>query len=98
MSASIEPQCVITGCALFQGDTWVAADLFDTGEFWLVNANVRVVDGVIGIEWYKESVVPASYSKRITIVDGCPFWERRGAFLIHKSCAVLNRVAAEYIG
>jgi hypothetical protein len=93
-----EPECVITGCALFQGDTWVACDLFDLGEFWLVNANVRVTEGgSIGLEWFDQNIVKASYSKRITIIDDCPFWERRAVFVIHKSCAVLNQAALDYI-
>lgn len=90
-------RCVITGVALIQGDSWAAADLFDGGDFWVVNANTCVI-GISTTTWIGVADYPPHYKNHITLVPDTHFWERRGVFVVHKSCAVLNEAAVKYIG
>ena len=89
------PRCVITGLAVLLDGAWTPADLFDAGEYWLVNGNFHTSAHGGGIEWFQSDEVAVCYSKTITIVGD--FWERRAVFLVHKSSAVLNQAALDYI-
>lgn len=90
-----QPECVITGCALCNGGAWVAADLFDAGDWWVVNGNCQFHgNGSASPQWLSGR---PTYTKNISIIPGAPWFERRGVFVIHKSCAVLNQAALDYI-
>lgn len=93
MGEDLQPKCVITGCAVVRDGQWAAADLFEIGEFWLVN--VCYTDE--GVAWNSLQHQPPHYSNIITIIEGCLFWERRAVFVVHKSCAVLNQAAIDYM-
>jgi hypothetical protein len=90
-----QPECVITGLALRDGDVWVAADLFDAGDWWVVNVNCQFHgNGSVSPHWLQG---PSHYTKTIDIDPGCLWFERRGIFVIHKTCATLNQAAIDYI-
>ncbi len=90
----LNPRCVITGCALILDGSWVAADLFDIGDWWLVNANHQIGDsGGVNTQWSVGE--PPHHSKHITIIG--PYWERRAVFLVNKSRMALNREALKHL-
>jgi hypothetical protein len=83
-------QCVITGCALIDGNRWIAGDLFDAGAYWVFNGNYD--HETRQSEW--NSGEP-HYGKRITL-DG-RWMEKRGIFFLPKDDTQLNQAAIDYI-
>jgi hypothetical protein len=85
------PRCIITGIAVISPHDpflWVPADLFDAGEYYLINGNVV---GTIP-QWIEGEPF---YSRTITLNH--TYFEKRGVFLIHKTEAVLNAAAEDYL-
>ncbi len=86
------PNCVITGCALFDNSTGqqVWGDLHEVGPTWIFNAVLFGSEAA----WHSE---PLPDVTRTLTVFG-PFFERRGVIVVAKTEAVLNDAAKRYLG
>lgn len=87
-------QCVITGCALIEGNRWVAGDLFDAGSVYIFNGNIHL-DRPSTAQPLWLPIESAHYSKTLAPDD---WFEKRGVFVIEKSKANLNDAASQYVG
>lgn len=84
----LQAQCVITGCALVSGGRWVAGDLFELGDCYVLNGNTDCGEP----EWLDMSL--CHYSKRLEPFN---WFERRGVFVVLKEMANLNSAALDYL-
>lgn len=82
--------CVITGCALVDGNRWIAGDLFDAGAYWVFNGNYD--HEACRPEWISGEL---HYVNRITL--GGRWMEKRGIFFLPKNDTQLNQAAIDYI-
>lgn len=89
----IQPQCVITGCAVIvDGEAWAPADLFDAGDYWLLNIGLSPI-----VKWLLIHEDPVTYTKTVSLNPGVNWWERRGVMVVHKQSVTLNQEAIDYI-
>jgi hypothetical protein len=86
--------CIITGCELrFVGSPeWVAGDLHIQGDTFIFNGNMAADCG--GPNWLYEE--HSHYTKKVTLVPGWDYFERRGVFVMRASRSLLNPAANEY--
>lgn len=94
---SNSPKCIITGVKVVPHpthyatpDKGYAADLFEMGEVYIINANVGSGDED------DDRLHDVDPSMRIIYLDGDHF-VKRGVFVINKKAARLNAVAEAYI-
>lgn len=91
--ASGVPVTVITGCNLTDGNFWSHGDL------WALNGNWIFNSVSIQHEWtyHKGGQDMIRGEKALIMADDCPFFWRRGVFVIPRSSAYLNQLALEYV-
>jgi hypothetical protein len=81
-------QCVITGCALVDGDRWLAGDLYKDGETYVFNGNVT--EG--GEPNWQPG--PPFYKRQFYLRD---WWERRGIWVFNIRQVEFNSAARNYM-
>lgn len=83
-------RCIITGCALVDGETWIAGDLFECEGALVFHGNIDRSTGLpkqfpLELCHYERRLEPTNW------------WQRRGVFVMSASDANLNEVARTYI-
>ena len=87
--------CLITGCGLQVGFEQVWGDLHKEGDCYIFNA-VLNREGEANLRATPEN--PMTSTRNILVLqDGAPYFERRGVFVVHRTWAVLNPAAKEYL-
>jgi hypothetical protein len=88
----IRPECLITGCALVDGDRQVWGDLHSVGDCYVFNAVL------FGGEpnWQYNEPTPASM-KSLELLGRGAIFERRGVLIFPKAAAVLNPAAEAFL-
>lgn len=89
-----KPRCLITGCELTQGNQIVHGDLHEVGDCYIFNA-CRNDD--VQAAWHELPPELPPHIKVIVIGSEATYFERHGVFTFHKSQAVLNPAAQDYI-
>lgn len=91
------PKCIITGVKVVpypthyaMPDKGYAADLFELGDVYIINANMG------SGEEDDDRLHDVAPSQRIIYLDGEHF-QKRGVFVVHKNNARLNPVAEAYV-
>lgn len=87
------PICLITGCRLIvpQMGAHAWGDLHMVGTSFVFNAVLE--NGETAWEFTK----PRTGDKEISIMDGAPFFERRGVIVFDALHSVFNQAAREYV-
>ena len=83
---SIAPECIITGCSFLSpdlGGSHLNGDLFQLGDCYIFNANPHLMG-------------PQQFAYTKT-VSASRYFSRRFVYVFHKSAAVFNDAAMEYI-
>lgn len=82
--------CLITGCALTNGSSYVWGDLHDMGSVYIFNACLDAGEAA----WQD---ITADLSPKHLDITNAEYFERRGVFVISKSTANLSKAAWDYI-
>jgi hypothetical protein len=87
-------QCIITGCALIQEESWAWGDLFqdDSCNFTFLGASPNH-------QWTEHSggKVKGEEEKALILQGNVTYWHRRGVTVIPFTSGYLNRNAVAYI-
>jgi hypothetical protein len=86
------PQCLITGCALVDGNRQVWGDLHAVGDCYVFNA---VLFGGETAWQYNEPT--PSTMKQVEVLGSSAIFERRGVLIFPQAAATLNPAAEAYL-
>ena len=92
MTNSLIPQCVITGCYVFDGDSHMYGDLHAVGDVYILNA-VLNREGE-AVRNYEDLPHPGA---KIVNCELAFLFERRGVVIFAKEHATLNQAAKDYL-
>lgn len=87
--------CLITGCGLQVGFEQVWGDLHTEGDCYIFKSVLNLA-GEANFQPTPENPM-LHPSKILVIQDGALYFERRGVFVIHRTWAMLNPAAKEYL-
>lgn len=88
--------CLITGCTLERGGSWVRGDLHAEGGCYVFNAALNHHKGSAFGEayWQYDGDTP---DEKVLTIDRPHYFERRGVIVIPQAYATLNEAAQRYI-
>lgn len=87
--------CIITGCSLVRGGSWVHGDLHEEGGCYIFNAVLNTSKGLAQGEAAWEYDGEPQDLKVVEIRGN--YFERRGVIVVSKAYARLNDAALHYL-
>ena len=89
-------KCIITGCTLERGGSWVHGDLHVAGDCYIFNAVLNPHKGSAFGEAYWQ-YDEDTFDDKVLTIDSPHYFERRGVIVIPRAYATLNEAARRYV-